>query len=100
MLVLAPWYSKISTPPSVSPTGSKITSKGGTHFANRNFRFKQTLDLTALQGRYFSSSYAPKVGSPDRKTAEAALANIFDKHAFKNCVDLEYTTELFLGLLL
>jgi hypothetical protein len=73
---------------------------GGQHFVTSNFSYVQKLDLRALQGRYFSSSYAPKAGSAERETAEAALANAFNKYAFQGCVDLEYTTELFLGKML
>ena len=57
----------------------------------------QLLDEAGLIGRFFSSSYAPKLNSPGADEARVALATLFQRFANDARVRLEYKTELFLG---
>ena len=68
-------------------------------YATTEFPNEQRFDLTGLQGRLLSSSYAPKAGHPNHAPMMAGLAAIFARHAESGTVVLRYTTKLYLGRL-
>ncbi len=64
-------------------------------FTNPQFLFWEE-----LKGRAQSASYFPKPGHPRHEDAVNALRELFDRCKSGGRVDLEYTTEVFLGRLL
>ena len=61
-------------------------------------RYEQRMDLKALRGRIFSSSYTPAEGSARRKL-EDATQRLFAAHAVEDEVCVNYDTEIFYGKL-
>lgn len=59
----------------------------------------QTFDLTGLQGRLLSSSYAPTPDYPTYKTMLAALENLFSQYEKAGHVQFDYWTEIYYGRL-
>ena len=67
-------------------------------FETKFFDNYQDLDRDGLVGRFFSSSYSPKLGDPLRAKATEAIHAIFSKFQEQGLVRVEYKTELFLSL--
>jgi len=63
------------------------------------FENSQKLDLKGLKGRLLSSSYSPKEGHPRHKPMIAALETLFHRCQRDGFIQIEYTTDLFLGRL-
>jgi SAM-dependent methyltransferase len=57
----------------------------------------QVLDWAALKGRFSSSSYTPKSGTPEYDQAIRRLRELFDKHKHFEAIEFKYDTRLFLG---
>jgi SAM-dependent methyltransferase len=75
-----------------------------THFGAENwqkqaFENSQRLDLKGMKGRLLSSSYAPKEGHPQHQPMIAALEVLFHRCQRDGFIQIEYTTDLFLGRL-
>jgi len=71
-------------------------------FAPSSFRLKtlpnfQHFDLEALNGRVYSSSYAPEPGHPDFAPLMAGLEESFNAHSRNGIVTFEYETKIFYG---
>jgi len=60
---------------------------------------EQRFDLTGLQGRLLSSSYAPEAGHPNHEPMLAALQELFAEHQQGGIVSFEYDTKLYYGQL-
>ncbi|MHA2277004.1 MAG: class I SAM-dependent methyltransferase, partial [Candidatus Kariarchaeaceae archaeon] len=60
---------------------------------------RQIFDLNGLQGRYLSSSYAPKPDSPEYQPMLKALEALFNAHQKKGSVIFNYDVELYYGKL-
>ena len=59
----------------------------------------QLLTLEALAGRIVSSSYMPKEEHPKYAAMQAAIQELFEKHAQAGCVRLEYDCAVYYGRL-
>jgi SAM-dependent methyltransferase len=70
---------------------------GGRH-ESACLRYQQHMNLTALEGRIFSSSYTPASG-PARQGLEQATRRLFAAHAVADRVCVDYDTEVFYGRL-
>lgn len=66
-------------------------------FEAKSFENFQELDEQSLVGRFFSSSFAPQVGTPEADVARKSLGEVFKKFEKNGKARLEYRTELFLG---
>ncbi len=79
----------------------KVTEKQHHDFLGdfQEYRFPnaQKLDFDSLLGRLRSSSYAPRLDSPEYPGAVEKLRALFEKHAVKGKVTMDYTTELFVA---
>jgi len=72
----------------------------GAHgFKLRTFSHRQNFDLTGVQGRLLSSSYAPEAGHPNHEPMLAELARIFQAHEVNGQIGFEYTTKIYYGQL-
>lgn len=68
-------------------------------FARRSFDYVHELNGEGLIGRFFSASYAPAADSPERPLATRELGEAFDRHEVNGIVQMEYSTDIFLGRL-
>lgn len=57
----------------------------------------QIFNLSSLQGRLLSSSYAPAAGHPQHEAMMAGLRRIFEQHQDKGVVQLLYRTVIYIG---
>ena len=64
------------------------------------FENNQDLDFAGLEGRLYSSSYAPMPGHPDHEALQAGLQEIFDRYHEEGQVRFDYRTRLYLGPLM
>lgn len=69
----------------------------GGDFEVRSFPHAQELDWAGLRGRLLSASYAPATGHPDHEPMLGALRRLFEEHAEKGRVRIEYDTEVYVG---
>ncbi len=63
----------------------------------RRFDHAHRLDLPGLASLVFSRSYMPPRHSEAGRRAEAAVAELFRRHAVEGCVAMRYRTVLMLG---
>lgn len=75
---------------------SEFFSRG---YDRTTFYHEQGLDLEALKGRVFSSSYTPPPGHPDREEMDTELERLFLRHQQDGMVHIEYDTEVYFGQL-
>jgi SAM-dependent methyltransferase len=68
-------------------------------FLKVNLQNKQELDLSQLIARIRSASYMPNSGN-DAKKLERETREVFEKHAVRGRVTMDYDTEIFLGNIL
>jgi SAM-dependent methyltransferase len=57
----------------------------------------QDLDWKSLRGRFLSSSYAPKHGSPEHGEVMDGLERLFERHATGGRVRVDYITRMFVA---
>jgi SAM-dependent methyltransferase len=74
---------------------------GGDHEGNKGYEIKefrniQEVDLEALKGRIFSSSYMPNENEATPELIDA-IQSFFDKHQKDEIVELEYVTRVYRG---
>lgn len=65
--------------------------------ARIDLEFSQSLDWESLKGRFLSSSYAPKPGSPGHATVMDGLRRLFERHAPGGRVRIAYITRIFVA---
>jgi SAM-dependent methyltransferase len=65
----------------------------------RVFAMGQEFDYAGLEGRLLSSSYAPGPQHPQHQPMLSELRRIFDRHAVKGKVGVDYKTRVFFGRL-
>lgn len=73
-------------------------------FGNDNFRVRelpnrQEFDFDGLSGRLLSSSYAPQEGHSNHAPMMNELRGMFEAHQVNGRVNMDYTTQMFLGQL-
>jgi len=61
------------------------------------FEFTQTFDWPGLLGRFSSSSYTPKPGTPEQQAAVEQLRRLFEEHQQNGTVEFEYQSLSYLG---
>lgn len=68
-------------------------------FELKTFSNFQVLDFEGLKGRLLSTSLIPKEDAPVFSQMMLALRELFQRHARQGKVTMEYTTEIFYGML-
>jgi len=63
------------------------------------FPYQQRFDLAGLRSRVMSSSFVPAPGHPQHEPLMRELEAAFSLHAHEGRVQLDYTTEVYLGRL-
>ena len=72
---------------------------GPAGFARASFENFQELEFAGLQGRLYSSSYAPIPGHPDHDAMQEGLYKLFDQYQEDGRVRFDYETRVYLGRL-
>jgi len=68
-------------------------------YEERVFPLQQEFDYAGLEGRLLSSSYAPAAGHPKHAPMLTELRRIFDEHAVRGRVGVDYRTRVYFGKL-
>lgn len=61
------------------------------------FDLRQQFDYDGLAGRLLSSSYAPMAGHPKHHPMMRELQRVFQSHAQRGLIEIEYNTRVFYG---
>jgi ubiquinone/menaquinone biosynthesis C-methylase UbiE len=68
-------------------------------YQERAFAMRQEFDYAGLEGRLLSSSYAPGPEHPQHRPMRSELRRLFDTHAVKGKVGVDYKTRVYFGRL-